>query len=145
MFKHIITRASTLTRALTPVSAAAAPFRPTTSLLSSLTPSSSNYRRQYTTSSPKIQDLVFKTTEQLLQPPPDHQPAPTQEILDALKARITLTANLKNDLGMDIFKTYQLFDKIEQELGGAVDIPVEQVDKVTTIQDVVDLVSSAHK
>ncbi|KAK3844401.1 MAG: hypothetical protein J3R72DRAFT_77955 [Linnemannia gamsii] len=144
MFRHILTRTPTLTRALTPVSAAA-PYRLGTSLLSFTLTSSSSSRQYTSSSSSKIQDLVLKTAEQLLQPPPNFQPAPSQETLDALKAKITLTANLKNDLGMDIFKTYQLLDNIEQELGGAVDIPVEQVDKVLTIQDIVDLISSAQK
>ncbi|KAG0069550.1 hypothetical protein BGZ89_002615 [Linnemannia elongata] len=156
MLRQLFTRRPTLTRALlTPVAlqasgaAAAAPYRPTTSLLLSLTPSSSSSSyRQYTSSSShssEIQDLVLKSTEQLLQPPPDHTPAPTQQVLDELKARITPTAHLKNDLGMDIFKTYQLLDRIEQELGGNIDIPVEQADKVQTLQDVVDLVSNAQK
>ncbi|KAG0294618.1 hypothetical protein BGZ96_000812 [Linnemannia gamsii] len=88
---------------------------------------------------------LLKSTEQFLQPPPDYTPAPTQQVLDELKARITLTAHLKNDLGMDIFKTYQLLDRIEQESGGNIDISVEQADKVQTIQDIVDLVTDAQK
>ncbi|KAF9547281.1 hypothetical protein EC957_008630 [Mortierella hygrophila] len=153
MLIQLITRRPTLTRALlTPVTlratGAAAPYCPATSLLLSRTPSSSSKYRQYTSStshSSKIQELVLKSTEQLLQPSPDHTPAPTQQVLDELKARITLTAHLKNDLGMDIFKTYQLLDRIEQGLGGDIDIPVEQADKVQTLQDVVDLVSNAQK
>ncbi|KAF9155984.1 hypothetical protein BG015_007780 [Linnemannia schmuckeri] len=157
MLRQLITRTPTLTRALlTPVTppitgAAAAPYRPATSLLLSLTPSSSNYR-QYTSSSSssshspsKIQDLVLKSTEQLLQPPPDYTPAPTQQVLDELKARITPAAHLKKDLGMDIFKTYQLLDHIEQKLGGDIDIPVDQADKVQTLQDIVDLVTNTQK
>ncbi|KAG0305420.1 hypothetical protein BGZ97_001117 [Linnemannia gamsii] len=88
---------------------------------------------------------ILKSTEQLLQPPPDYTPAPTQQVLDELKARITLKAHLKNDLGIDIFRTYQLLDRIEQELGGNIDIPVEQADNVLTLQDIVDLVSNAQK
>ncbi|KAF8942226.1 hypothetical protein BGZ47_006691 [Haplosporangium gracile] len=153
MLRHLITRTPTLTRALlTPVTpptkgAAAASYRPTTSLLLSLTPSLSNYR-QYSSPShipSKIQDLVLKSAEQLLQPPPDYTPAPTQQVLDELKARITPTAHLKNDLGMDIFKTYQLLDQIEQKLGGDIDIPIDQADKVKTLQDIVDLVTNSQK
>ncbi|KAF9098761.1 hypothetical protein BGX23_005336 [Mortierella sp. AD031] len=154
MLKQVFARTTILTRALSAQTITRTPYCQTTSLpfkasQTSFTPSS--YRRQYTSSSSfspssSIQDLVLNTTAQLLQTPTTaDEPAPTQETLDALKARITPTSNLKNDLGIDIFKTYQLLDKIEQDLGGAVDIPVEQADKVHTIQDIIDLVSNAQK
>ncbi|KAF9934514.1 hypothetical protein FBU30_001655 [Linnemannia zychae] len=157
MFKQLITRTPALTRALAPSTTATTttktltPFRSIASVLSFAPPPSfspSFSRRQYTSSPPpssKLQEMVLNLTEQLLQPPPDFQPAPTQEVLDALKAKIVPSAHLRNDLNMDIFKTYQLLDKIEQELGGTVDIPVEQAERVHTIQDIINLVSESQK
>ncbi|KAG0209941.1 hypothetical protein BGX28_009812 [Mortierella sp. GBA30] len=90
--------------------------------------------RCYTSSSSSdadIQDLVFKTVSELMQ---------IQDKPDEIKARITLSSRLKADLGLDIFKTYQLLDKLEQDIG-EVDISVEDADKAQTLQDIVALVT----
>ncbi|KAI1297773.1 hypothetical protein EDD11_006979 [Mortierella claussenii] len=77
----------------------------------------------------QVQELVFTTVAELMQ---------IKEPAD--KARIGLTSQLKSDLGMDIFKTYQLLDQLEQRMEN-LDISIEEADKAQTLQDIVDLVS----
>ncbi|KAG0004777.1 hypothetical protein BGZ79_008125 [Entomortierella chlamydospora] len=75
-----------------------------------------------------VQGLVFDTVAKLMQ---------INESED--KGRLTLQTHMESDLGMDVFKKYQLFDRIEREIG-VVDISVEAADKAQTLGDVVDLV-----
>ncbi|KAG0265905.1 hypothetical protein BG011_003830 [Mortierella polycephala] len=94
--------------------------------------------RQYSSSAPSssssdTQDLVIKTLADLMQLKDD-----------ADKEKITLKSHLKDDLGLDIFKTYQLLDKVEQEIE-SIDISIDEADKATTVQDIVDLISKARR
>ncbi|KAF9358525.1 hypothetical protein BGX26_001532 [Mortierella sp. AD094] len=86
-----------------------------------------NYK-SFTVNQENVQELVFNTVAKLMQ---------FKESED--KERLTLQTQMKSDLGMDVFKKYQLFDRIEREIG-FVNIPVEAADKAQTLGDVVDLV-----
>ncbi|KAF9934924.1 hypothetical protein BGZ75_007642 [Mortierella antarctica] len=66
-----------------------------------------------------------------------------QDSPDDVRARITLGSRLKADLGLDVFKTYQLLDKLEQEIA-EIDISVEDADKAQTLEDIVTLVAKSR-
>ncbi|KAF8974914.1 hypothetical protein BGZ46_009598 [Entomortierella lignicola] len=93
--------------------------------------STSSIRSTSTVDPDNVQELVINTTADLMQ---------IKEPAD--KERITLKTHMKSDLGMDIFKTYQLLDKIEREFD-SIDIPIEAVDNAQTLGDIVDLVCKA--
>ncbi|KAG0303000.1 hypothetical protein BGZ98_007062 [Dissophora globulifera] len=59
------------------------------------------------------------------------------------QARITLKSHMLNDLGMDVFKKYQLLDKLERELE-SIDIAVQDADKAQTLEDIVTIVRQAQ-
>ncbi|KAF9946963.1 hypothetical protein BGZ70_002939 [Mortierella alpina] len=83
----------------------------------------------------RVQDLVFKTVSEMLQ---------IQDSPDEVRSKITLGSRLKADLGLDVFKTYQLLDKLEQEIT-ELDISVEDADKAQTLEDIVTLVSKSSR
>ncbi|KAF9167792.1 hypothetical protein BGX21_000674 [Mortierella sp. AD011] len=82
----------------------------------------------FTVNQENVQELVFDTVAKLMQ---------INESED--KGRLTLQTHMESDLGMDVFKKYQLFDRIEREIG-VVDISIEAADKAQTLGDIVDLV-----
>ncbi|KAF9191926.1 hypothetical protein BGZ51_006484 [Haplosporangium sp. Z 767] len=146
MFKRVCTctaaavyRTASINR--TPASFKALTKRTPVTSVTSLRPASSSLfhlHRQYSSSAPSsgssdTQDLVFKTLADLMQLKDD-----------ADKEKITLKSRLQDDLGLDIFKTYQLLDKIEQEIE-SIDISIDEADKATTVQDIIDLISNARK
>ncbi|KAF8935298.1 hypothetical protein EDD21DRAFT_370434 [Dissophora ornata] len=90
------------------------------------------YSSSPTSSSSDIQGLVIKTVAELMQ---INEPADRE--------KITLKSHMKSDLGMDIFKTYQLLDRIERELE-SIDIPIEAVDKAETLEDIADIINKAQ-
>ncbi|KAF9434423.1 hypothetical protein BGZ76_008034 [Entomortierella beljakovae] len=85
-----------------------------------------------TLNSDNVQKLVFSTVAELMG---IKEPADIE--------RITLKSQMKSDLGMDIFKTYQLIDKVERHFN-SIDIPVESADKAQTLEDIVNLVINAN-
>ncbi|KAG0043565.1 hypothetical protein BGZ83_011267 [Gryganskiella cystojenkinii] len=86
---------------------------------------------------PVVQELVFSTVYGLLDRAP---PAADEDQTSAL----TLDTHLINDLKMDVFKMYQVMDKVERDLSSQwqVDIAIEEADKVRTLRDIVQLISS---
>ncbi|KAF9112402.1 hypothetical protein BGX27_003444 [Mortierella sp. AM989] len=80
-----------------------------------------------------VEELVIDTVAELLQ---------IKEPAD--RERITLKTHMKSDLGMDIFKTYQLLDRLEREVN-SIEISVEDADKAETLEDIASLVSTALK
>ncbi|KAF9919000.1 hypothetical protein BX616_003250 [Lobosporangium transversale] len=79
-----------------------------------------------------LHDLVFTTVAEVMQ---------INELAD--RAQINLQSSLKLDLGMDVFKTYQLLDELEKKIE-SLDVPVEAVDKAQTLQDIVDLITPKY-
>ncbi|KAF9277358.1 hypothetical protein BGZ68_009366 [Mortierella alpina] len=94
-----------------------------------------HYSSSSSSSSSEVQDLVFKTVSEMLQ---------IQDKPGEIRSKITPGSRLKADLGLDVFKTYQLLDKLEQEIAG-IDISVEDADKAQTLEDIVTLVSKSRE
>ncbi|GJJ76319.1 hypothetical protein EMPS_08678 [Entomortierella parvispora] len=86
---------------------------------------------------PLVQDLVFNAVYDLLE-----RPAPSSD--EDQSNALTLDTHLIQDLKMDVFKMYQIMDKVERDLQPqwTIDIPVEEADKVRTLRDIVQLISS---
>jgi len=86
---------------------------------------------------PAVQDLVFNAVYNML-----GRPAPSAD--EDHSNALTLDTHLIEDLKMDVFKMYQIMDKVERDLHPqwTIDIPVEEADKVRTLRDIVELISS---
>lgn len=64
------------------------------------------------------------------------------EQLGVLQGDIKPTSNLVDDLGADSLDTVELVMALEDEF--VIDIPDEQVEKMTTVQSIVDYIGTAQ-
>lgn len=63
------------------------------------------------------------------------------EVLNVDQNEITLESTFTDDLGADSLDVFQIIMGIEEEFG--IEIPAEEAEKITTVEEAVEMIKSA--